>query len=87
MALPLLLRAFPLAAGPLDTDGRATIVISEHPKGAVGAGQPAFLADGTMNPLLNRKKRMHCGCTRRRVMKALPRSGILRLRRFRGMAA
>ncbi len=51
-ALPLLLRAFPLAVGSRDPDGRQGVIISEPPRGDVEEGLPAFLPDGTMNTVL-----------------------------------
>ncbi len=54
-ALPLLLRSFPLALGPKDGHGRPSIAISESPQGELGGGQPAFLPDGSLHPLLAEK--------------------------------
>lgn len=46
---PLLVKAFPLAIGPVDEDGHLTILIHQVPDGVPGPFQPAIAAGGVLS--------------------------------------
>lgn len=48
-ALPLILRAFPLALGGRSAEGHVGILINDPPESAEHPGMPAFLEDGSMS--------------------------------------
>lgn len=54
-ALPLILRAFPLALGGRSAEGHVGILINDPPSSAGHPGLPAFLDDGSMSRTLIEK--------------------------------
>ncbi len=48
--VPLLVKAFPLAIGPVDGDGHVSIMIHQIPEGAKGPIAPAIDVGGNLNP-------------------------------------